>query len=94
VLEASPQWGGKIRTERVEDFVIEGGPDTFLATKPWGAALCREFGLNERLHGTNPQQKNNYVLRRGHLHPLPEGLTMMIPTQVGPMVRTSLLSWP
>lgn len=93
-LEASPLWGGKIRTERVDGFVIEGGPDTFLATKPWGVALCRELGLGERLHGTNPQQKNTYVLRQNRLHPLPDGLTMMIPTQVGPMLRTSLLSWP
>jgi oxygen-dependent protoporphyrinogen oxidase len=93
-LEASPLWGGKIRTERVDGFVIEGGPDTFLAIKPWGVALCRELGLGERLHGTNPQQKNTYVLRQNRLHPLPDGLTMMIPTQVGPMLRTSLLSWP
>jgi oxygen-dependent protoporphyrinogen oxidase len=94
VLEASNQWGGKISTERVGGYVIEGGPDTFLATKPWGVALCRELGLGERLHGTNPQQKSTYVLRRDRLHPLPDGLTMMIPTQVGPMVRTNLLSWP
>jgi protoporphyrinogen/coproporphyrinogen III oxidase len=57
-------------------------------------ALCRELGLGERLHGTNPQQKSTYVLRCDRLHPLPDGLTMMIPTQVGPMVRTNLLSWP
>lgn len=94
LLEASRQWGGKIRTERVDGYVIEGGPDTFLATKPWGVALCRELGLGERLHGTNPQHKSTYVLRHGRLHPLPDGLTMMIPTQVGPMVRTNLLNWP
>lgn len=94
VLEASQQWGGKISTERVGGYVIEGGPDTFLATKSWGVALCRELGLGERLHGTNPRQKNTYVLRHGQLHPLPDGLTMMIPTRVGPMVRTNLLSWP
>jgi protoporphyrinogen/coproporphyrinogen III oxidase len=94
VLEAGSAWGGKITTDRVDGFVIEGGPDTFLATKPWGVALCRELGLGERLHGTNLQQKNTYVLRSGRLVPLPEGLTMMIPTQFGPMIRTGLLSWP
>jgi oxygen-dependent protoporphyrinogen oxidase len=93
VLEAEPRWGGKIATDRLDDFVIEGGPDTFLATKPWGVSLCRELGLESRLHGTNPHQKNTYVLHRGRLRPLPEGLTMMIPTRFGPMVRTGLLSW-
>lgn len=94
ILEASSQWGGKITTERVGGFVVEGGPDTFLRTKPWAVTLCRELGLEERLHGTNPEQKNTYVLRNGSLHPLPDGLTMMIPTQFSPMVRTGLLSWP
>jgi oxygen-dependent protoporphyrinogen oxidase len=94
LLEADESWGGKIATERVDGFVVEGGPDTFLRTKPWAVTLCRELGLEQRLHGTNPHQKNTYVLRDGALHPLPEGLTMMIPTEIGSMARTSLLSWP
>lgn len=94
VLEAAPGWGGKITTDRQDGFVIEGGPDTFLATKSWGVALCRELGLEERLHGTNPEKKHTYVLHRGQLEPLPDGLTMMIPTRFGPMIRTNLLSWP
>lgn len=92
LLEAGSTWGGKITTERVDGFVIEGGPDTFLATKPWAVDLCRELGLEGRLHGTNPQHKNTYVLNRSHLRPLPDGLTMMIPTRFGPMIRTRLLS--
>jgi oxygen-dependent protoporphyrinogen oxidase len=94
VVEREPSWGGKIKTERVDGFVIEGGPDTFLAAKPWGVALCRELGLEPRLQGTNPDHNHTYVLQRGRLHPLPDGLTMMIPTQFGTMAKTSLLSWP
>lgn len=94
VLERAPRWGGKILTERLDGFVVEGGPDTFLRTKSWGLALCQELGLEERLHGTNPEHKNTYILRRGQLEPLPDGLTMMIPTEFGPMVSTGLLSWP
>jgi oxygen-dependent protoporphyrinogen oxidase len=94
VLEAGERWGGKITTDRKDGFVVEGGPDTFLRTKPWALSLCRELGLEQRLHGTNPDKKNTYVLRDGELHPLPDGLTMMIPTQIAPMVRTNLLSWP
>lgn len=99
VLERERAWGGKIATQRVrlegmhDAFVIEGGPDTFLATKPWGVALCKELGLGERLHGTNPQQRSTYVLQGGRLQPLPDGLTMMIPTQIKPMLATGLLSW-
>lgn len=94
ILESGSRWGGKIATERVDGFVIEGGPDTFLATKPWGAALCRELGLGERLHGTNPRQKSTYVLYRSRLHPLPDGLAMMIPSDIPSILRSRLLSWP
>jgi oxygen-dependent protoporphyrinogen oxidase len=94
LLEASDSLGGKIRTERVDGFVIEGGPDTFLASKPWATQLCRELGLDERLQGTNPSQKSTYVLKAGRLEPLPDGLAMMIPTNFASMLQTKLLSWP
>lgn len=94
LLEKDDQWGGKIRTERVDHFVIEGGPDTFLASKPWAVSLCRDLGLESRLQGTDPDRRTTYVLSRGRLQPLPEGLSLMIPSRLGPMVRTHLLSWP
>jgi oxygen-dependent protoporphyrinogen oxidase len=97
LIESSDHWGGKITTDRVplEDgqFIIEGGPDTFLATKPWGVALCKELGLGDRLHGTNPHRKNTYVLNRNRLLPLPDGLAMMIPTNVEAILKTRLISW-
>jgi len=97
VIESGSQWGGKITTDRVPfddgQFIIEGGPDSFLATKPWGVALCKELGLGERLHGTNPHKKNTYVLNKGRLLPLPEGLTMMIPSDTPSIMRSRLISW-
>lgn len=97
ILESSSHWGGKITTDRVTfddgTFIIEGGPDTFLATKPWGVALCKELGLGERLHGTNPHKKNTYVLHRNRLLPLPDGLAMMIPTNVQAILKSRLVSW-
>ncbi|MCP4141207.1 MAG: protoporphyrinogen oxidase [Chloroflexi bacterium] len=92
LLEADSHWGGKIKTDRTDGFVIEGGPDTFLATKPWGMALCKELGLSDRLHGTNPEQKNTYVLHKDELVGLPDGLAMMIPGKVMPMLITPLLN--
>jgi protoporphyrinogen/coproporphyrinogen III oxidase len=97
LLESSDRWGGKITTDRVAfddgQFIIEGGPDTFLATKPWGVALCQELGLGDRLHGTNPHKKNTYVLNRNRLLPLPDGLAMMIPTNIEAILRSRLVSW-
>ena len=98
LLEADSRWGGKITTDRIPfqggQFIIEGGPDTFLATKPWGLALCQELGLGDRLHGTNPDKKNTYVLNRDRLLPLPDGLAMMIPTNIEAILKSELVSWP
>src|SRR5215207_6857759 len=97
LLESSSRWGGKITTDRVPfeegQFIIEGGPDTFLATKPWGVALCQELGIGERLHGTNPDKKNTYVLNRNRLLPLPDGRSMMSSTNVEAIPRSRLCSW-
>ena len=97
MLESDSRWGGKINTDRVTfddgQFIIEGGPDTFLATKPWAVALCKELGLSDRLHGTNQKQKNTYVLHHNKLEPLPDGLAMMIPTNVQAILKTRLVSW-
>lgn len=93
VLEQADHWGGKIVTDRTDGFVIEGGPDTFVVTKPGAVNLCKELGITERLQGTNPDHKQTYILKNGRLHELPGGLTMMIPTEITPMLRTGLLSW-
>jgi oxygen-dependent protoporphyrinogen oxidase len=92
LVEGDRRLGGKIVTERVDGFVIEGGPDTFLSYKPRGIGLCRELGLEDRLQGTNEKIRRTYVMRRGRLYDLPEGLTGLIPSRFGPMLKTGLIS--
>ena len=97
VIEKNSRWGGKILTERIDwdngTFVIEGGPDTFLATKPWAVELCRDLGIADRLLGTNPNQHATYVLHQGALLPLPDGLAMMIPADIPSILQSRLLTW-
>jgi oxygen-dependent protoporphyrinogen oxidase len=94
LIEGSGRLGGKILTEHSEGFVIEGGPESFLAQKPWGTELCGRLGLADSLIGTNPQHRKTFVWLGGRLHKLPEGLVMGIPAKLGPFLRTTLLSWP
>jgi len=91
LIEASDRLGGVIRTEHVEGFVIEAGPDSFLAEKPEAAALARELGLGDSLVGSNDRQRRTYILHRGRLVPLPDGLMFLVPTRLWPMVTTPLL---
>jgi oxygen-dependent protoporphyrinogen oxidase len=91
LIEARERLGGVIRTERLEGFVIEAGPDSFLAEKPEAAALARELGLGDSLIGSNDRQRRTYILHRGRLVPLPDGLMFLVPTRLWPMLTTPLL---
>lgn len=91
VVEREPRLGGVIRTERVGEFLVEGGPDSFLATKPWARELCEELGLGDRLIPSRARRV--YVLSGGALHPLPEGLFLMVPSKAWPFLTSPLLSW-
>src|SRR6185369_2289825 len=94
LLEASDRWGGVIRTEVVSGFLLEAGPDAFIAQKPEAAALCRELGLGERLVPSNTVQKTVFVLRNGRPLPMPEGMALGVPTRVRSFLRSPLVSWP
>ena len=93
LVEAEPRLGGKILTEQVGGFVIEGGPDSFLSQKPWGLELCRRLGLADRVMGTNQDRRKTYVYSRGRLEELPEGLALGVPTKLAPFLKSGLLSW-
>jgi protoporphyrinogen/coproporphyrinogen III oxidase len=93
VLEARPRVGGNIQTERTNGFVIDGGPDAFVVSRPHATALCRELGLGDRLIGTSERARKVYIRQNGVEHLLPEGVVLGIPTRLGPLVRTPLFSW-
>ena len=93
VIDAASSWGGKIVTHRIGDLVTEAGPDSFLSQKPAGLELCDKLGLTDQLINTNETNKRASVYSRGRLHELPEGLVVIAPGQLGPFLRSGLLSW-
>ena len=74
LIEASPQLGGVIRTEQVDGCLVEAGPDSFIAQKPWALELIREVGLGEEVIGSNDDRRKTFVLKGGTLIPLPDGV--------------------
>lgn len=91
LIEAKDGLGGVIQTENVNGFLIEAGPDSFLTEKPEAAVLCRELGLGESLLGSNDGERRTYILHRGRLVPLPDGLMLLVPTRIWPVITSSLL---
>ena len=93
LIEKGSRLGGNILTEKVDGFLIEGGPDCFLSEKPWAAQLCRHLGLGDQIMPTTEENKGTFVLSKGRLHEMPEGLILMVPTKIMPLITTSLFSW-
>lgn len=93
LFEGGSRFGGVLRTECVEDCVLEAGPDSFLSEKPWAAELCRELGLDDQLIGSNDSERKTYILIKGRLVPLPDGLMFMVPTKLGAVFSSPLFSW-
>lgn len=93
VVEASDRWGGKIRTERTEGYLIEHGPDGYLARKPAIGQLISELGLDERVIGVVGEGAARQVRVRsdGVLHPLPSDMGAILPTRLLPFVTTPIL---
>ncbi len=93
LVERDARLGGKIVTDQADGFVIEGGPDSFLAQqKPWALELARQLGLEDRFLGTNDHRRAVYVLRRGRLRRMPDGLMLVVPTRFLPFALTPLIS--
>ncbi|WP_345795754.1 protoporphyrinogen oxidase [Castellaniella sp. MT123] len=90
MLESQDRLGGKIRTVRHGDFLIETGPDSF---HPGGGSLLEladAVGMGPHLvHGA---AKQAYIYARGALRPIPDGMVMGVPTKLMPFLRSGLLS--
>jgi protoporphyrinogen/coproporphyrinogen III oxidase len=92
LFERSFRLGGHVVSEEVEGYLVEGGPDCFVSQKPWGLRLARELGLGESVTNTAPAG-STYVLSGGRLHPLPDGVMLMVPTRFLPLAQSGLISW-
>jgi protoporphyrinogen/coproporphyrinogen III oxidase len=94
LIEARDRLGGTIASERVDGFLVEAGPDSFLSEKPWALALCRRLGVEDRLVRTDDRFRKVFVWHRGRLHPLPDGFQLLAPTALMPFATSSLFSLP
>jgi oxygen-dependent protoporphyrinogen oxidase len=92
LIEGAAWFGGKVITDQVDDFIIEGGPDSFITQKPWATQLCRDLGLADRLIPTNDDRRNIFVLNKGKLVPFPGGYRLTVPTEFIPFVTSPLIS--
>lgn len=93
VFEASGAPGGVLQTEYVDGFCLELGPDSLLSRLPWGVGLFRQIGFADQFINTSDTEQGVHVVFRGRLERVPDGLAVMAPQRIWPMIRTPILSW-
>ncbi len=100
LLEKDKRLGGKILTEIVPDpsekgrFVLDGGPDCFLTEKPACHRIAKMVGIFDDELPTDDSRRRTWILSRGKLHQMPDGVMMFAPTKFVPFATTGLFSWP
>jgi oxygen-dependent protoporphyrinogen oxidase len=91
VLEGSGRLGGVISSKVTDGLLIEGGPDSFITTKPWALDLCLRLGMESRLIETSDESRRVLVARHDRLVPMPEGFSFA-PTRLAPFIFSPLFS--
>jgi oxygen-dependent protoporphyrinogen oxidase len=92
LFESSPRLGGVLVTDQVDGCLLEGGPDSFLTEKPWASELCGKIELTDQLIGSNDSERKTYIVAKGKLVEMPDGLMFMVPTKIMPTIRSPLFS--
>lgn len=93
LLESSNRLGGIVETHRRDGFLIETGPDSFISEKPAALDLARRLGLQSHLIETNKNLRRSFVVRDGHLRPVPRGFHLLAPAELGPFLKSNIFSW-
>lgn len=94
IYDAHTRIGGVIKSEKISGCIVEAGPDSFLTMKKSAARLCGALGMGGEMVGSNDQSRKTFIFQEGELKELPDGFFMMVPTKIGPLVTTSLFTWP
>jgi oxygen-dependent protoporphyrinogen oxidase len=71
VLERSARTGGNIRSEHIDGYLCESGPDGFLDNAPDTLRLVRGIGLDSRLLPSSDAARKRYIFLNGALREVP-----------------------
>lgn len=90
LLEKSEYAGGKVKTIRKDDFIIEKGPDSFITAKPALLDLAKELEIDDQI--IQALTSRFFILNKNKLTETPGGLTGLVPTNILAFFRSDLFS--
>ncbi|MDG1510481.1 MAG: protoporphyrinogen oxidase [Mariniblastus sp.] len=92
VLESNGLWGGVLQTESAEGYLIEHSADMFTTDPKSAIQICEHLGKTDGLLQTIPIEDRAYVATDDTIHPVPRGLSLMLPSDLDSILATPLLS--
>ena len=84
ILETADRVGGSIETLKIDDYLIECGPNTFSSLGEEIFGLIKDLGIEKDLTHANEEAKKRYVYHNGHLK--------LVPTNPVEFFKTDLLT--
>jgi oxygen-dependent protoporphyrinogen oxidase len=92
LVEKDPRLGGKLMTEKVDDFIIDGGSDAFIAQKPAVMRVAKLAGFDADRIPSDESRKKTLILKGDRLVEMPDGVMQFAPTKFWPFATTRLFS--
>jgi oxygen-dependent protoporphyrinogen oxidase len=82
LFEAEARFGGAVRSERIDDWLVETGPNSLHLNSPEVAAVLVELSLESKILAANPVAQNRYIVRGGRLRTLPLSSVDLLPSRL------------
>jgi len=97
LIEKDMHTGGKVRGDIVDTewgrFVVDGGPDSFLTSKPAVHRVAKLCGVEDGKMPTDESRKKTLILKGNRVYSMPDGIMQFAPTKFVPFATTGLFTW-
>ena len=91
LLESADRLGGVLQTDHVDGYTIERSADMFVTDPPDAFDVCQRLGHQDELIQTTPTQDRAFVATGDSMHPVPSGLSLMLPNDLDSVLGSALL---
>ena len=91
LLESADRLGGVLQTDHVDGYTIERSADMFVTDPPDAFDVCQRLGHQDELIQTTPMQDRAFVATGDSMHPVPSGLSLMLPNDLDSVLGSALL---
>ena len=91
LLESADRLGGVLQTDHVDGYTIERSADMFVTDPPDAFEVCQRLGREAQLIQTTPTRDRAFVATGDSMHPVPSGLSLMLPNDLDSVLESALL---